>query len=66
MFRNESLSNLQNVLQRNPRTDRARKCIFRVSRGTYFQNFSNHGGAFVGSMCAPVCLKKTLDMSLKL
>ena len=33
-FRNASLSNLKNVLQRNLRTDRASECIFRVSEGT--------------------------------
>ena len=32
---------MENVLQRNLRTDRARKCIFRVSGGTNFENFSS-------------------------
>ena len=31
IFRNESISNLENVLQRNLRTDTARECIFKVS-----------------------------------
>ena len=58
LFRNESLCNLENVLQRNLRTDRAREYIFRVSGGINFENFSlsaNHGGAFMGSLCVPVC-----------
>ena len=40
VFRNVSLSNMANVLQRNLRTDRARGCIFRVPGGTNFGNFS--------------------------
>ena len=40
VFRNKSLDNLENVLQRNLRTDRASECIFRVSEGTNFENFS--------------------------
>ena len=36
---NISLSYLQNVFQRNLRTDRATKCIFRVSGGTNFEYF---------------------------
>ena len=36
VFRNVSLSNLENVLQRNLRTNRAREC----HRSTYFENFS--------------------------
>ena len=38
-FCNVSLSNLENVLQVNLRTDRARKCIFRVNVGTNFRDF---------------------------
>ena len=57
VFRNQSLSNLENVLQRNLRTDKARECIFRVSEGTNFENFS----AF--DLCTGLP-KKTLDMSL--
>ena len=40
VFRNESLSDLGNVLQRNLRTDTARECIFKVFGGTNFENFS--------------------------
>lgn len=40
MFRNVDLSNLENVLQRNLRADRARECVFRVSGGTNFEKFS--------------------------
>ena len=39
MFRNVNLNNLESVLQRNPRTDRAGECIFRASGGTNFENF---------------------------
>ena len=39
LFCNESLSNLEDVLQRNLKTDRARECIFRVPRGTSFHKF---------------------------
>ena len=38
-FCNVSLSKLENVLQVNLRTDRARKCIFRVNVGTNFRDF---------------------------
>ena len=38
-FCNVSLSNLENVLQVNLRTDRARKCIFRVYGDTNFRDF---------------------------
>ena len=34
------LSNLKNVLQTNLKTERARKCIFRVSGSTNIENFS--------------------------
>ena len=34
MFRNINLSNLENVLQRNLRTDEVKACIFRASGGT--------------------------------
>ena len=40
VFRNVRLSNLENVLQRNLRTGKARECILRVSGGTNFENFS--------------------------
>ena len=39
IFRNVNLSNLENVLQRNLRTDRAREYIFRISVSTNFENF---------------------------
>ena len=37
-----SLSNLENVLQRNLRGDRAWECIIRASEGTNFENFLLH------------------------
>ena len=40
IFWNASLSNLKKVWQRNLRTDWARECIFKVSTGTNFENFS--------------------------
>ena len=40
IFRDVSLSNLENVQQRNLRTDRARQCTFRVSGGTNFEHFA--------------------------
>ena len=61
MFRNVNLSNLENVLQRNLRADRARECIFRVFGGTILKVYpldGNHGGAFVNSIYVPVCPKK--------
>ena len=39
VFRNVNLSNLENVLQKNRRTDLAEECIFRASGGTNFENF---------------------------
>ena len=38
LSRNVNLSNLENVLQRNLKTDMARDCIFRASGGTNFEN----------------------------
>ena len=50
---NEGLSNLENTLQRNLRTDRARESRFWVSGGTNFENFLHSEPAvvvpFVGS-----------------
>ena len=43
VFQNVSLSNLENVLQRDLRTGRARESIFRVSGGTDFENISAWG-----------------------
>ena len=40
VLHNVSLSNLENVLQRNLTRVNARECIFRVSKGTNFENFS--------------------------
>ena len=40
VLRNGNLSNLENVLQRNVRTDRAGDCIFKASGGTDFEHFS--------------------------
>ena len=40
VFRSVNFSNLENVLQRNLRTDRAGECICRASEGTNFENFS--------------------------
>ena len=54
VFSNVSLSNLESVLQRNLRTDIARKCMFKVSGSTNFENFSTY---------VPVSPKK-LDASL--
>ena len=63
VFRNVSLSNLENVLQRNLRTDRASKCIFRVSGGTQILEIypfgSNHGGTLMGSMFVPASPKNS-------
>ena len=39
VFRNVNLSNLENVLQRHLKTDRAGQCIFRASGGTNFETF---------------------------
>ena len=44
MFLNVNLGNLQNVLQRNLRTDRAREYIFIASGGRYFRGFDVHTG----------------------
>ena len=40
VFHNVSLSNMENILRRNLRMDRARECIFRESGGTRFEKFS--------------------------
>ena len=41
VFRSVSFCNLENVLQKDLRTDNARECIFRVSRDTNFENLSD-------------------------
>ena len=58
MFRNVNLSNLENNLQRNFRTDRAQECIFRASGGANFLAQHKPGGTLVGSMYVWVCPKK--------
>ena len=67
MFRTVNLGSLENVLQRNLRTERARECIFRAFGGTNFENvpYWRHSGVFVDSMYVPVYPKKTLDMPLR-
>ena len=57
MFRNAKLSNLENVLQRNLRTDRARQCIFRASGDAKFLPQYKPGGTLVDSIYVPVCPK---------
>ena len=60
------VSNLENVMQRNLRTHRAREYIFRVTGDTNFENYplgANSGGNFLGSVYIPVYAKKTLDPS---
>ena len=61
VFHNVTLSNLENVLQRNLRTDRATDCIFWVFGGRNFEIsplVTNLGCVFVDSMCVLVCPKK--------
>ena len=49
MFFNVNLNNLENILQRNLRTGRARESIFGASRGRNFENNTthNHGSPFM-------------------
>ena len=58
MFRNVNLSNLENVLQRNLRLDRARQCNFRASGCVKCLTQHKPGGTLVDSMYVPVCPKK--------
>ena len=58
MFCNVNLINVENVLQRNLRTDRAWQCIFGASGGANFLAQRKPGGALVDSMDVPVCRKK--------
>ena len=62
MLRNVNLSNLENVLQKIPRTDWVGEYIFRASGGTIFFLIlplsANHGGAHVGLMYIAVCPNK--------
>ena len=56
-----ALSNLENVLQKNLITDRARECIFRAFGDTILKMYllgTLHGGAFMVLMYALVCPKK--------
>ena len=48
VLHNVNSSNLENVLQRNVRTDRFRKCILRVSGGTNLKNFFCPAPTMVG------------------
>ena len=61
VFCNETLSNLENFLQRNLTTERARKSIFWVSGGTNFGSFSRRLHGFEVCTSLP---KKSLDTSL--
>ena len=59
---------MENVLQRNLITDWARKCIFRVSGVTNFENLSTHCQPWwhlCGFNDGTGLPKKNLDMSLK-
>ena len=58
MFCNVNLSNVENVLQRNLRTDRVWQCIFGASGGANFFAQRKPGGTLVDSMDVPVCPKK--------
>ena len=59
VFRNVNLNNLENVLQRNLRTDRARECIFRAPGGANFLAQHKPGSTVVGLMYVPVCPKNS-------
>ena len=61
-----NLHNLENVLQRNLRTDTARECIFRASGGTRFKISTRHGGGKGegGFQDVTVLPKNTLHKSL--
>ena len=62
MFCNINLSNLENVLQKNLRANRALECIFRTFGGTVLKVYplgGNHGGAFVNSIYVPVYTKNS-------
>ena len=64
-FYNVNLSNLENVLQRNIRTEPGGTVLeylgAQILKISFFREiswFTNHGGTLVGSMCIPVCPKK--------
>ena len=61
VFRNVNLSNLENALQRNLRTEDRGKAFLEHLEAQMFKIFrlsANHGDTFVGSMYVPVCPKK--------
>ena len=50
LFCNVNFNNLENVLHRNLRANRARECIFRAIGGTILKMYlrsAKHGGAFM-------------------
>ena len=59
-FFNVNLSNLENVLLRNLRADRAWECILEYLHAQIlkiYPFYANHVGTFVGSMCVWACPK---------
>ena len=69
MFCNVGLSNLENLLQRNLRTGRIRKCIFRASGDTNFESFFSRHEIMVAPLWVPCpCIyqsaPKNLEVSL--
>ena len=58
MFCNVNLSNVENVLQRNLRTDRSWQCIFGASGGANFLAQRKSGDTLVDSIDVLVCPKK--------
>ena len=59
--RNVNLSDFENDLQVNLRTDRARKWVFRAFRGKILKMYllgTNHGRAFMDLVYVSVCSKK--------
>ena len=69
VYCNINLSNLENVLQRNLRTESTRKCIFRASGGTNFGNFSTLHQPWLHLCGFRACTglpPKILDTSLKI
>ena len=67
MFHNVNLSNLENVLQRNLVTDRARECTFGLCGGTNFENLPTWCQTWCHLFVLNVCTslpQNTLDTSL--
>ena len=67
MLPNLNLRNLENVLQRSLRTNRAGECIFRASGGTSLKTFLYHANIAMPLLVR--CMyrsaqKKTLDTSV--